>query len=223
MYKLEKDVIALPDVVIACSERDRLKYIQMGAKKAFSYPNVYPIEFEPCDKDPTPSITIVLRGHWGSTAERSLEKVFTALACIDRTIRVYMIGIKPQKVSKNIYLNHYNYITSRMDYLKTLSKSWIGINLGIHAGGTNQRKYDYAMAGLVVFSDNFGARGDLLPNEYTYIDNLDLAAKLEQLLNLGKEKITEMGEENRKQALSLAEEQREKLLRMINTISSCRC
>ena len=53
--------------------------------------------------------------------------------------------------------------------------------MGIHLGGTNERKYDYAMAGLVVFSDNLGVRGDLLPHEYTYVDSYDLAAKLEQL------------------------------------------
>src|SRR5450759_2253459 len=39
MYKLERGAIALADVVIACSERDRLKYIEMGANKAVFYPN----------------------------------------------------------------------------------------------------------------------------------------------------------------------------------------
>jgi hypothetical protein len=83
-------------------------------------------------------------------------------------------------------------------------------------GGANERKYDYAMAGLVFFSDTLGVRGDLLPHEYTYVDSYDLAAKLEQLLEFGKEMIVEMGKQNRKQALSLAEKQREKLLRTLN-------
>ena len=87
--------------------------------------------------------------------------------------------------------------------------------MGIHAGGSNQRKYDYAMAGLVIFSDSFGARGDFLPNEYTYVDEIDLAAKIKELLNLGKERIFEMGLQNRSQALSLAEEKREELSREI--------
>jgi hypothetical protein len=216
MYKLEKHAIALPDLVVVCSERDRIKYIQMGAKKTLFYPNIYPTEFELSDKDISPSLAVVLRGHWGSTATESLEKVLAAIACIDRPIKVYMIGVNPKKTAKNIHLEHYNYIPSREEYLKTLSKSWIGINLGIHAGGSNQRKYDYALAGLAVFSDTFGARGDLLSNEHTYVDEADLAAKLKQLLNLGRERIIEMGQQNRNQALSLAKEKQDELIKIIN-------
>jgi hypothetical protein len=224
IYKLERDAIALVDVVVACSERDRLKYVEMGARKVFFYPNIYPItEFEPCDKDQTPSISIILRKHWGSRADRSLEEVLKAISCVDRKISVCIIGMKPQQVPGNIELQHYEYIPSKLDYLNTLSKSWIGINIGIHMSGTNERKYDYAMAGLVVFSDNFGARGDLLPHEYTYVDSHDLAAKLEQLLKFGKKKIAEMGTQNRKQAESLAEKQREELLRMVNRLVSHSC
>jgi hypothetical protein len=219
MYKLERNAIALTDLVIACSEMERLVYVEMGAKKAIFYPNIYPLTgFEPCDKDQVPSISIVLPKHWGSRAERSLNEIFKALSCIERKIRVYMIGIKPKKVSENIALQYYECIPSKLDYLRALSRSWIGINTGIHMGGTNQRKYDYAMAGIVVFSDNLGARGDLLPYEYTYVDSHDLAAKLEQLLEFGKEKILEMGIQNRKQALSLAEKQREKLLKTVNSM-----
>ena len=219
MYKLERDAIALADLVIACSERDRLKYVEMGSRNAVFYPNIYPItEFEPCDKDQAPSISIVLPKHWGSRAYRSLEEIFKALSCVNRKIRVYLIGIKPHRVLRNIELQYYECIPSKVDYLRTLSKSWIGINIGIHMGGTNQKKYDYAMAGTVVFSDNLGARGDLLPYEYTYVDNYDLAAKLDQLLRLGEEKIVKMGVQNRKQAMSLAEKQREKLLKTVNNM-----
>jgi hypothetical protein len=219
MYKLEREAIALADVVIACSERDRLKYIEMGAKKAVFYPNIYPVtEFEPSDKDQTPSISIVLRGHWGSRASRSLEEIFEALSKVHKKIRVYIIGIEPQQVSRNIELHQIGFIPSKLDYLRTLSKSWIGINIGIHMAGSNERKYDYAMAGLVVLSDKLGARGDLLPYEYTYVDSHDLAAKLDQLLDFGKEKIAEMGTQNRKHAISLAKKQREKLLNTINSM-----
>lgn len=219
MYKLERGAIALADVVIACSERDRLKYIEMGAKKAVFYPNIYPLkEFEPGVKDQSPSISIVSRGHWGSKADRSLEEIFKALSSSCRTIKVYIIGIEPKQVPKNIRLQHFGFMPSKLDYLNILSKSWIGINIGFHMAGSNERKYDYAMAGLVVFSDNLGARGDLLPHEYTYVDSHDLAAKLEQLLQFGKEKILEMGAQNRKQALSLAEKQRETLLTTANSM-----
>jgi hypothetical protein len=219
MYKLERDAIALADVVIACSERDRLKYIEMGARKAIFYPNIYPVtEFEPSDKDQTPSISIVLRGHWGPRAGRSLEEIFEALSYVHKKIRVYIIGIEPQHVSRNIELQRFEFIPSKLNYLRTLSKSWIGINIGIHMAGSNERKYDYAMAGLIVFSDKLGARGDLLPHEYTYVDGNDLAAKLDQLLEFEKEMIFEMGKKNRKHVISLADKQREKLLGTINSI-----
>jgi hypothetical protein len=219
MYRLEREAVALADVVIACSERDRLKYVEMGARKAVFYPNIYPLrEFEPGVKDQEPSISIVSRGHWGTKADRSLEEIFEALSYTGRTIKVYVIGIEPKQVPKNIRLQYYEFITSKLDYLNLLSKSWIGINIGFHMAGSNERKYDYAMADLVVLSDNQGARGDLLPHEYTYVDSHDLAAKLEQLLQFGKEKIMEMGAQNRKQALSLAEKQREKLLTTVNDI-----
>jgi hypothetical protein len=224
MYKLERDAATIADIVVTCSERDRLKYIEMGARKTVFYPNIYPIaEFEPSNKDQMPGISIILRGHWGVRAERALNEIFKALSYLDEKIRVYTIGIKPQQIPKNIDLKYYANIPSKLDYLNTLSKSWIGINIGIHLGGTNERKYDYAMAGLVVFSDNFGARGDLLPYEYTYVDSQDLAAKLEQLLQFGKEKIEAMGSQNRKQALSLAEKQRRTLLTTLDSIVSLNC
>jgi hypothetical protein len=220
MYKLELMAISQVDLVIACSERDRLKYLEMGAKKAVYYPNIYPIkEFEPGIKDQTPSIIIVSRGHWDSKAERSLEEIFKALTYSFRTIKVTVIGIKPTKVPKNVRLQHYEFIPTKLDYLNLLSKSWIGINIGFHMGGSNERKYDYAMAGLVVFSDNMGVRGDLLPHEYTYVDSHDLAAKIEQLLQLGKNRIVEMGVQNREQSLLLAETQREILIATISSIN----
>jgi hypothetical protein len=191
----------------------------MGAKKSVYYPNIYPIEdFEPSVKDQLPSIVIVSRGHWDLKAEKSLEEIFKALSFSSRTIKVTVIGVKPKKVSKNIRLQHYEFIPLKLDYLNILSKSWIGINIGFHMAGSNERKYDYAMAGLVVLSDSLGTRGDLLPNEYTYVDSQDLAAKLEQLLQFEKDRIIKMGAQNRDQALSLAKTQRALLLRTVNDL-----
>ena len=222
MYNFERSEISLPDMVIACSERDRIKYEEMGAKNVIYYPNIYPIKkFERNTKDPTPSISIVLHGSWGSRADKSLEDVFKALNRIKMNIKVYMIGKKPQNVPKNVELDYYTYIPSKLEYLKILSKSWIGINLGIHMGGTNQRKYDYAMAGSIVLSDFFGVRGDLLPNEYSYVDNVDLSAKLNQIFELDLDKIVKMGKTNKKYTLSLAEEQLKGLLSAIKPFLSC--
>ena len=219
MYKLESDAVAISDLVVACSERDRVKYLEMGARKVIFYPNIYPIsEFEPASKDPDPCISIVLKGCWGSKVNKSLEEVFKALSRINKSIKVNLIGIDSQYVPKNLELHHYEYVPNKIDYLTLLSKSWIGINIGIHLGGTNERKYDYAMAGLVIFSDAFGSRGDFLPHEYTFVDRQDLTAKLEQILEYGKELIEEMGLKNRKQAIDLAERQRKNLLTKVSEL-----
>jgi hypothetical protein len=217
MLKFEQTAVPLFDLVIACSERDRLKYIELGAKKAIFYPNIYPVaDFSPSSKVQNPSVCIVLRSHWGSRAEESLREVFKALSCINRTINVTLIGMSPSQVPKNVRVSHYAYIGTKSEFLTVLSESWVGINLGIHAGGTNERKYDYGMASLVVLSDTLGVRGDLLPHEYAYLDYYDLAAKLDQLFDLGREEINQMGIQNQKSVISLAMGQKEELLKAIH-------
>ena len=220
MFKLERDAIIHTDLVVACSERERLKYVELGAKNTIFYPNLYPTKgFEPSYKDKIPSICIVLREHWGSRSEQSVETIFKALAYLNMQIRVYMIGIKPKRVPKNVILENNEFIPNKLDYLKIISKSWLGINVGIHLAGTNGRKYDYAEAGTVVFSDRLGVRGDLLPYEYAYVDHHDLAAKIGQLFQFGRERLLKMGQENRKVALSIAENRRQELLKIINNIT----
>ena len=221
MLRLEQDALANFDLIVACSEMERLKYLEMGAKKVIFYPNIYPTkEYEPIDKDETPSISIVLRDHWGFRAEQSLESIFNALDCLDKQIKVYLIGIKPLKVPKNVILEYHKFMQSKLDYLTVLGKSWLGINVGIHKAGTNERKYDYAEAGTVVFSDSLGVRGDLLPHEYSYVDSHDLAAKIRQLLEFGKIRLIEMGKRNRDQVLSMTEKERQKLLENIYTLNA---
>lgn len=214
MYQFERAAVLSADLVIACSERDRLKYLEMGAKNVLFYPNVYPVTgFEPSAKDPQPSISIVLRGHWGPQLKAALQEILAALSFIRQPLKVYLIGIETAQVPENVKLEHYaDRIPSKSDYLSIISKSWIGINVGIHMGGSNERKYDYSLAGLVVVSDKLGVRGDLIPCEYSYVDKHDLAAKIEQLLELGKDRLVEMGQQNRQHVLALAEKQRKELL-----------
>ena len=222
MYRFEQRSIVLADLVIACSQRDKLKYLEMGAKEVTYYPNIYPLnKLGEVAKDPNASVSIVLKEHWGIRGNSLLEDVLVALGKVNQKIRIYMIGTKPLSIPKNIDLRYYDYIPGRSDYLRTLSTSWIGINLGVHAGGSNQRKYDYAMAGLVVFSDKLGARGDLLPHEYTFTDIFDLTAKLQQLVNLGKEEVAAMGAENRRYALSLAKQKHDELSMKIKDMHLC--
>lgn len=220
MFRFERDALVYMNLVVSCSEMERLKYLEMGARNVISYPNIYPTaEFEPNGKDEMPSISIVLKRRWGPKAEQALETIFNALACLKRKINVYVIGLKPSKIPKNITLEHHEFIKSKSDYLKVLGKSWIGINVGIHLAGTNERKYDYAEAGTVVMSDTLGARGELIPHEYNYVDSHDLAAKLEQLFEFGRASLIEMGKENRECVLSIAEKHRLKLLYTLRKIA----
>ena len=149
-----------------------------------------------------------------------MEEIFEAFKYVNRKIKVYVVGIKPKMVPRFVNLEHKYFIQSKSVYLKVLSKSWIGINIGIHKAGTNERKYDYAEAGLVVFSDTLGVRGDLLPNEYAYVDSQDLAAKIKQLLEFDKAILIKKGEENRDQVLSLAEKKRWKLFKNMRKVTS---
>jgi hypothetical protein len=219
MYKFERDFVPHVDLVIACSKMEQLQYLRMGAKKAIFYPNLYPsIDFEPSDKDQIASISVVMREHWGSRGEEALKRIFKAIASLDRQIRVYVIGMKPPRVPNNVVLEHIRFVPSILDYLKIMSKSWIGINVGIHKSGTNKRKNDYAEAGLIVFSDNLGSRGDLLPHEYIYVNSNDLAAKIKKLIEYDKAHLIKMGNENRKYVLNLAEKKRKDLLKEISNI-----
>lgn len=219
MYKLELSALPFIDLVVACSERDRLKYLEMGAKKAVYFPNCYTLkEFKPHEKDSIPGISIVLKGYWESTAK--FEEIVGSLCYAKKKITLYVIGVKPKKVPKNIKLIYYDHIPSRRKFLETLSRSWIGINIGIHMGGTNQRKYDYALAGLVVLSDTHGARGDLLPYEYVYVDSQDFAANVRELLDLGTKRIFEMGIENRKHVLYSVQKQKKELSRSLKEVIS---
>jgi hypothetical protein len=219
MSKFERNFVSQVDLVIACSKMEQLQYLGMGAKKAIIYPNLYPsLDFEPGEKDQTASICIVMREHWRSRGERALKKIFKAVGSLDKQIKVYMIGMKPQEVPKNVVIEYNRFAPSIMDYLRIISKSWIGINIGIHKGGTNKRRYDYAEAGLVVFSDTLGSRGAILPREFVFSNYQDLASKLKKLLEYDKAQLIEMGKENRKYVLNLAEKKRKELLREVGNL-----
>jgi hypothetical protein len=207
--RLEKKIVMQCDLVIACSARDKLAYKEMGAKRVLYYPNIYPIaHFKPLEKDETPSICVVLREYWGERLDGLLQEIITGLSLVNTKLAVTFIGKKPDYTPKNVDMIYHKLIASKLHFLETVSKSWICINVGIHLGGSNERKYDFSMAGSVVVSDRLGVRGDLLPCEYVYVDSHDLAAKLNELIKLGKDRLAEMGLENRKRALELADTQK---------------
>jgi hypothetical protein len=210
--KLEDNVIAQADLIIACSERDQLKYTEKNAKKVVFYPNIYPLQgVKPVEKAQSPTICVVLKDYWGSQADSALEEILRAMALLTVKVTVVVIGKKPQKMPKNASLQYYKSIPDKAEFLRIMGKAWVCINVGFHLGGSNERKNDYSMAGCVVLSDRLGARGDFLPFEYTYVDCHDLTAKLKQLFRLGRNRLQEMGAENHEYILRFAEGQKEKL------------
>ena len=221
MYALEKSLVTQSNLTVTCSERDKLKYEVLGVNNTIFYPNLYPdSKFHLAEKEDVPSICLVLREHWGKRSLESLNEVMNALSYLDVKLKLYSIGIKPSKVPSNVDLRYYDYIPSKLDFLQILSKSWIGINLGIHFAGTNERKYDYALSGLVVMSDIKGIRGDFIPNEFACVDCYDLAAKLNQIFQLDKKDILRKGLENRNHVKSLAKKQHDVLLKSIKLLQN---
>jgi hypothetical protein len=221
MYCLEKSVISEADLIIACSKRDKLKYEKLGANNVIFYPNLYPpFEFESINKCDTPSVCLVLKEHWGSRSHQSLIDVINSLSYVPQKIKLFLIGARPKNIPSNVELYYHKFIPSKSDFLRILSKSWVGINLGIHFAGTNERKYDYAISGLIVFSDIFGARGDIIPSEYTFVDFYDLSAKLTQLFQWNKKEVFRKGLENRDYLRSFAKKQEDILLKSLEYLQN---
>jgi hypothetical protein len=221
IYNLEKSMTAKMNLIVTCSERDKLKYKNLGLNKIIYYPNIYPkSNFSISEKEDKPSICLVLKEHWGSRSYEALNKILRSLSSLSINLKLYLIGTKLHEVPSNVELHQYDFIPSKLEFLQILSKSWIGINLGIHLAGTNERKYDYALSGLIVLSDTLGARGDFIPNEYTYVDSYDLTAKLNQIFKLDKKTIIEKGLENRNHVLVLAKKQQNILLQSLVTLQN---
>jgi hypothetical protein len=221
IYNLEKSIVPKTNLVIACSERDKLKYKKMGIENVIYYPNLYlELNFSLCEKEEKPSICLVLKEHWGSRSKESLNKVMGSLASLPIKIKLYLIGAKANQIPSNVELHQFDFIPSKLEFLKILSKSWIGINIGIHLAGTNERKYDYAFTGLIVLSDTYGGRGDFIPNEYTFVDYYDLTAKLNQILKLDKNLIIMKGLENRNHVIAMSNKQQNILIKSLENMQN---
>ena len=201
IWKSEKEAVNLADLVIAASYRDLLlynKYYECPIEKIAVLPNIYPVKFN-IHKEENPTLAVVLGDHWGKTVIYSLVNILSGLK--DLNLKIISVGSLLTKELKRMGLNieGYDYIPGRKNFLETISKAHIGINYGINLGGTNVRKFDYALGALVVLSSTFGSRGEPLPYEYTFTDAEDLKTKLRFLL---ERDLKRMGEENRRFVLS---------------------
>lgn len=224
----EENIIRVADLVITSGSRDLELYRASYYSKRnnfISFANVFPPINPPYsitklsealstdrEKDPT----IVL-----NIGAKVLEKhILTYLGEVSEAVRelenlkILVIGEKliryldKFKWGKN-KIEPISYISSRLGFLRQLSRAHIGVNYAYKSVGTNVKRFDFALAGLVILSRHPGSRGEFLPYEYVYIDPIDLRVKLRKLLecNLGK-----MGEENRVEAIKIAIESYENLL-----------
>ena len=201
IWKSEKEAVNLADLVIVASYRDLLlynKYYECQMEKMVVLPNIYPIEFN-INKEDDLTLAVVLGDHWGKSVIHSLANMLSDLKNLN--LKIISVGSLLTKELKHRGLNveGYDYIPRRKNFLETISKAHIGINYAINVGGTNVRKYDYALGALVVLSSPFGNRGEPLPCEYTFTDAEDLKTKIRFLL---ERDLKRMGEENRRFVLS---------------------
>jgi len=201
IWKSEKEAVNLADLVIVASYRDLLlynKYYECPIEKIAVLPNIYPLNFNICKED-SPTVAVILGDHWGKSVIYSLANILSGLKNLN--LKIISVGNLLTKKLKHMGLNveGYDYILGRRNFLEIISKAQIGINYGINLGGTNVRKFDYALSALVVLSSPLGSRGEPLPYEYTFTDAEDLKTKLRFLL---ERDLKRMGEENRRFALS---------------------
>ena len=224
---LEREICNISDLILASSIRDREQYIKhykITYDKIIVYPNIYPIDtlsdhYELIrSKYEEPTLAII--------GSRSLykDRFFNGLveSIYDLFDRIIYIGYKAPIIDHLIkkyreMIEYHKHIPSRYDFLKTLSKAHIGLNYGLWLGGSNVKRYDYALSGLLILSNALGARGEILPCEYVYADQADLRGKLRQLLSRDLDEIIRCGRTNLDTAYSYYEGFVREFMRKIST------
>ena len=202
LEKVERRIITSSDLVLAVSMRDfkvfKHKYGVDDGKVIF-LPNIYPVDGLELSKFKSPSISLILPDNWGTNAIHStISYISEAVRMSEKVKKLVIVGriagkISQQKKWGDAVIETYSFIRSRRKFLETIGKAHIGVNFAFKSAGTNVKKYDYALTKQVVLSNFIGAKGDLLPYEYTFLDKYDLASKIDQIFDRDYLK---MGEEN---------------------------
>jgi len=215
--KVEKQIIRNSDLVLAVSMRDSkvFKYrYGVDRQKIVLLPNIYPVEGLKVLKVNSPSVSLVLPDNWGVKAiSKAINYISTSIQMSENVKNVIIIGEIAGKLSKKkewgkSVIETYGFIKSRRKFLEIIGRGHIGLNFAFKSAGTNVKKYDYAITKQVVLSNILGAKGDLLPYEYTFIDEYDLASKIDQIFDRDYLK---MGEENALFAHKLHKKAKEKI------------
>jgi len=214
--KIEKEIMNKADVIFATSMRDSRIFEDkygISCRKIVVFPNIFPLEGLKLSKEKMRSVSLVVSGKWDRKyVEKMLEKLHRSILICQSVDKIIFVGPILSEFSRRkkwpCMVEAYDFIESRREFLETIGKAHIGLNFSFRLGGTNVRKYDYALTAQVVLSDTLGTRGDLLPHEYVFVDEYDLASKIDQIFDGNYLK---MGKENALFAHTLYEKAKEKI------------
>jgi hypothetical protein len=219
----EGNLIENTDLVVVSGCRDKELYRKeygLKEEKLVTYANVFPPIDPPYTlnklektiiQDKYSQISIVLNAGFKLSEENLRQYVYEVNEAVKEMegLRVVALGDRISKVAREIKwgnnkLDVSPHIPDRISFLNYLSRGHIGINYAYKPMGTNVKRFDFALAGLVILSRIMGARGELLPYEYTYLDYADLKVKLSKMLGYDLENLKKMGYKNRVEALNIA-------------------
>lgn len=216
---------------IVASDRDYLLYktsYNLPTNKMVVYPNIYPLFLPPSKEDninlatEKESIqTIVL--NMGSKVKDdvcgSLIRTVNMASEMVKGLKIMIIGDRlatlARNYSWNVNVEYIPHITDRFRFILKMSTGHIGVNFSYKGVGTNIKKFDYALAGLVVLSNTQGCKGELIPYEYTFFDEADFYVKLTDLL---RSDLLNFGHENRRCVLSRAQRSYQELYKTMTSI-----
>jgi len=202
------------DLLVTASEMDERRYLAhrvLGEERMVRYPNVFFPEglLPPTRETPHDAIVVVtIQSGWSGRAGavRDARELLDALRRVPGEARLRVVAVGPQLpgllrkgLPPGVELSVLERMPNRLDFLKALSAAHVGLNLGRWVGGTNVKKYDYAISGLVVLSNRTGSRGEKMPHELVFDDG-GLSQRLAELAELGLDTLHRMGLENREWA-----------------------
>jgi hypothetical protein len=198
------------NLVVVATRRDKLRYLshrRLEEDKVLVFPNIFMPPKESLrlyEKADTFTVAVVQSGWSGRVgAQSDAEELVAAIRLLPLGTRLRILafgedlpGFLRARLDGRLDIEALGRVPSRGEFLNLLSKAHVGINQGRWLGGSNVKRYDYAIAGTVPVSNALGARGELLPHECVFADAPDLAAKLLELSELGSEELARLGREN---------------------------
>jgi len=206
----------LDPLTIVVSYRDKILYEEAAKlSRVLVFPNIYP----PVDEKFEPQVpgkqverdvlrVVAVKGADPHYSMKLAEFIKLAKKYYMRNMKLTVItshkptyeplgALADGKISIRVMGN----IPDRFEFLKALSEHHIGLIelYGKRGGGTNVRKYDYALAGIVPASLWWNIPGEPI-NEIPFLDLPDLVAKLTYLT---PEELYKRGLENQTRALEI--------------------